>query len=453
MVVAAVMPRFPGGGFEAGFRGTTLRTIAATFNGSLSSLGRMCPASSDVPAGSSMNLFFFEPGLRIDSSAAAEVSVTHTISSRSIRPTALRAKWTRARSKSARSMTSSGTTSASPQRPESFMTRRISGRHAEDGASNGPNTEAGVTVDQAYPAAGHIIANSTHLIWGAACAPIRARSGRRTASRSYKTMMALLLAILVQGDHAVEVMKRVTLPSPESVTGWEGKGPEYKQLLEILLKRENWITAIRQCEDRVGAFSIAWEIEVKLGEWDGTHVASGDRVGDKGQIRFNLRKLGDYERKMDGYRQQAEELKKKGKTMYWKVPPIRYERIIHHELVHVLQGEYKSPGWFHEGLASWVGDDANYIAAFAHAKKPVQSIEVDLSADPDDEYARGHVFFKWLEDRNGKDGVKRLFTMTAIDGGDWKKSLEEVTGLEWAKIVAVEGEWSEGCVKKKRPKE
>ncbi len=263
----------------------------------------------------------------------------------------------------------------------------------------------------------------------------------------------LLAALLAQGadDRARDFVKRITFPDADAIKAWTDQGKEHKQVLEVVLKREHWVAAAKEVESKLGPLKDEWSVEVKLGEWKGTHVAMGDRVGDKAQVRFNMRRLGEYERRMDGFRKQAEELQKQGKRMGWKVPPIKYERIIHHELTHVLQGEYKSPGWFHEGLASWMGSDMNYVIAFGYAKKLVQSNEVDLSADPDDEYGRGMMFFRWIEDRSGAAAVKKLYEATAVAGGDWKKSLEEAVHLEWGKIVEAERAWSEKYCRRHTP--
>lgn len=265
-------------------------------------------------------------------------------------------------------------------------------------------------------------------------------------------LATLALLLLVQADdHARDVVKRMTFPDEAAVKKWTDQGPEHQRLVDVLLKRENWVSAVKTVEEKLGPIGDAWTIEVALREWNGTTVAMGDRVGDRAQVRFNMRKLGDYERKMDGFRKQDEELRKKGKRLAWKVPPIRYERILHHELTHILQGETKSPGWFHEGLASWIGNDMSYVIAFGYLKKPVQAVDVDLSADADDEYGRGMMFFKWLESKNGQAGIKKLFRLTVVDGGDWKKALEEVTGLKWAGILEAEREWSERYCKSHAP--
>ncbi len=268
---------------------------------------------------------------------------------------------------------------------------------------------------------------------------------------------ALVLLLVLQApsadDRARDVVKRMTFPDEAAVKKWTDQGTEYVTLLNVLLKRELWVDAVKYVEEKLGPIGDTWAIEVALQEWNGTTVALGDRIGERCQVRFNMRKLGDYERKMEGFRKQDEELRKKGKRLSWKVPPIRYDRIVHHELTHILQGEVKTPGWFHEGLASWVGNDMNYVIAFGYAKKPVQSIEVDLSADPDDEYGRGMMFYKWLESKNGQAGVKKLFKATYADGVDWKKALEEATGLKWAGIIEAEREWSERYCKSHAPRE
>ncbi len=265
-------------------------------------------------------------------------------------------------------------------------------------------------------------------------------------------LVALLLAL--QQDHAREVLKRVTFPSAETVKSWSEQGPEYRRVLEAVLSRDHWAAAIRTCEEKLGAFGDGWTIDVKLGEWRGTQVASGDRVGDRGEVRLNMRRLGEYERRMDEVRREAADLIRKGaKPVYLKSSPLQYPRIIHHELVHVLQGETRSPGWFHEGLAAWLADDACYIEAFFATQKEIQSVDVDLSAVADDEVARGHAFFRWFEERRGKEAVKELYKRTVTNGDDWKEALQGATGLEWSKIVAVERERTAETLKKKKPKD
>jgi hypothetical protein len=267
-------------------------------------------------------------------------------------------------------------------------------------------------------------------------------------------LVAIGVALVAQAApeaRAKEIVGRMTFPDAESVKAWTDRGPEYKSLADILLRRENWILAVRELEERLGPFGDAWTIEVALDEWDGSLAAKTERGGDKGRIRFNMRRLGEYERKMMALRKQADDLKREGKRMAWKVPPVKYVRLLHHELTHVLQGVHQAPGWFHEGLATWAGADMNYVIAYAHARKPVLSIEVDLSAGPDDEYGRGMMFFRWLESVRGAAGVRKLYRATVVDGREWKPALEEVSGLAWADLVEAERAWSVKFCAEHRP--
>ena len=162
--------------------------------------------------------------------------------------------------------------------------------------------------------------------------------------------------------------------------------------------------------------------------------------------------LGEYERKMIDYRKQQEELAKQHKHMVWKVPPIKYERLIWHELTHIFQGEVKTPDWFHEGLASWMGDDICYILDFLVAGKEVMDIDEPLAAG-DDAYPRGMMFMKWLEEKAGREGMKKIMKAVYTDGADWKKALCDGTKLEWASLKKVELEASKKLAEKNRPRE
>lgn len=117
--------------------------------------------------------------------------------------------------------------------------------------------------------------------------------------------------------------------------------------------------------------------------------------------------------------------------MVWKVPPIKYERVIVH---------------------SWAGDDPNFVIAYVYDGKPVGTVDQPLE-EGDDQYGRGMMFFKWLEARKGRDGIRKLYRETIALGEDWKSGLEELTGLKWEKILEVEQAWSEAYGKRMKPKE
>ena len=137
--------------------------------------------------------------------------------------------------------------------------------------------------------------------------------------------------------------------------------------------------------------------------------------------------------------------------MVFRLPPAKLERFVPHELCHVLQKQRKveAPEWFEEGLAQWVGEDPNVLTGFAIAGKKVEVIDVATS-DPDDVYARGHLFFLWLESRGA---LKKAVRAAFFESVPWKKALEDATGLTWDKLIAAEREWSAVEAAKLRPKE
>jgi hypothetical protein len=137
--------------------------------------------------------------------------------------------------------------------------------------------------------------------------------------------------------------------------------------------------------------------------------------------------------------------------MVFRVPPAKLERFVPHELCHVLQKQRKveAPEWFEEGLAQWVGEDPNVLTGFAIAGKKVDVVDAATS-DPDDVYARGHLFFLWLDSRGA---LKKAVRAAFFESAPWKKALEDATGLPWDKLIAAEREWSAVEAAKLRPKE
>lgn len=265
-------------------------------------------------------------------------------------------------------------------------------------------------------------------------------------------MAVALLFLLLQSpdDHAKAVVGRIAFPKAEEVKRWADKGPEFANVLDVVMKRETWTAAVKFIEEHVAPFADDWKIEVTLAEWEGNHPAEGERVDKAAPVKFNMKRLSAYEKKMIDFRRQEAELKKKGKRFAWKIPPLKYDRLIVHELVHVVQGTYKSPEWFHEGLASWAGADPNYVMAFLYNNEEVKDVEKPLEGD--DLYGRSQLFMMWLEKKAGRDAFKKLAKATIVDGGETKPALEKLLGTTWEKIAAEELAWTTQYGKKNRPK-
>lgn len=255
--------------------------------------------------------------------------------------------------------------------------------------------------------------------------------------------LALLLAQAPQGADA-------RLKKLASKVAFARPGPgsdEARRVVEFLTAPERWAAGFRTVEEKIGAFSDATAVEVTF-DFDGREFAK--MAGDT-RIRFNLAKLEEYQRKLDALERQRKELAKQGKKMVFRLPPAKLERFIPHELCHVLQKQRKvdAPEWFVEGLAQWVGDDPNVLIGFGLAGKKVDGIE-SPSADPDDVYARGHLFFMWLESRGALRKAARAAFFEAVP---WRKALEDATGLAWDKLVPAERDWSAAEAAKLRPEE
>ena len=260
----------------------------------------------------------------------------------------------------------------------------------------------------------------------------------------------LLLVVQSADDHARAVVDRIAFPKADVVKSWSDKGPEYKNVLEVVLKRETWRAAVKIIEEHLAPVADDWKIEVTLSEWEGSHPAEGERKGTAAPVKFNMKRLSEYERKMIDFRKQEEELRKKGKRFAWKIPPLKYDRLVVHELVHVVQGEYKSPPWFHEGMACWAGADPNYTMAYLYHNEEVKDVEAPLEGD--DLYGRSQLFMMWLEKKAGKEAFKKAAKAALLEGGEAKSVLEKLLGTTWEKISAEELAWTTSYAKKNRPK-
>lgn len=256
-------------------------------------------------------------------------------------------------------------------------------------------------------------------------------------------MRSIALAVLAFGlqDRAEKLFERITIEKVEP------RSDEERRVVDVLTRKENWLAAIRAVEEKIGTFPEGLTVKATF-DWPGDEYAHGGGAGDRGWVRFNLKKLEAYQKKIDAVEQQRIEEEKKGRRVVLRVPPARFDRILWHEMTHVLQRGYDAPDWFREGMAVWVSDDPNCLAAFANLGKKADRIETVL-ADTNDTYARGHLFWKWLA---SKELVKKTVDATVIGRKEWKASLEEATGLTWEKLVAAEQEWSAKELEKIRPR-
>lgn len=247
-------------------------------------------------------------------------------------------------------------------------------------------------------------------------------------------MIILLLCALlapVGRDRSEDLYSRVSFDKPS------GDSDEARRVIEILTKKENWTGAFRALEQKYGKFPDDLKIEVDF-NLEGDEVGWGAANASGGKVRFNLDKLAQHLKKADELAAKIKEASTRGQKAIVKVPSMRMDRLIYHELTHVLQRGYDAPAWFNEGMAQLVADDPNSIAAFVHSGKQVQEVDSGGS-DRNLVYARGHLFWKWLDSRGQ---AKKVAELALGDRKPWKDALELATGRSWIGAIDEEKEWA-----------
>lgn len=259
-------------------------------------------------------------------------------------------------------------------------------------------------------------------------------------------MPLLLLAVLLappDGDQrAREFFDRIQfeVPAPDSDEG--------RKVVGILTKKENWIAAFRSIEQRLGDMPENLVVKVDF-TLEGDEAGWGGGNGSEGHVRFNLKQLTERQRKIDETEVKRREAQARGQRVVYRVPPMRMERLIYHELTHVFQRGCRGPGWLIEGMAQLIGDDPNNLAAYANANKKVLAIDEE-TLDRNDTYARGHVFWKWID---SKGAVKKAADLIILQRKSWKEAFEEATGFPWTVLTLAERDWSAREVERLQVKE
>lgn len=255
----------------------------------------------------------------------------------------------------------------------------------------------------------------------------------------------LLLALLglPEGDErARDFFDRIRFEAPRP------DSDESRKVAEILLKKETWIAAYQSLEERLGPMPdrLVLSVDFRL---EGEEAGFGSGSGSEGRVRFNLKQLAERQKQIDETEARRKEAEGQGRPLVYRVPPLRMDRLVYHELTHVFQRGCPAPPWFNEGMAQLISEDPNNLAAFANAARKVEPIDEQV-LDRNDTYARGHVFWKWLDARGA---AKRTADLVVFQRRPWREALEEATGLPWAIISQAEREWSEKEVDKLRPKD
>jgi hypothetical protein len=251
--------------------------------------------------------------------------------------------------------------------------------------------------------------------------------------------LLLFLVVLRDDDRALRFFERVRFEKPELLD------EDGRRVLEIFVKKEHWTGAHRTLEERFGKFPDDLEVVVDF-RLEGDQLGSAVGVGSKGKVSFNLKRLIEGQKKLDELERRKKEARAEGRTLVMKIPALKFERIIYHEMTHVLQRAYEAPPWFVEGMAEFVGDDENAIYSYAVSGRRVKDID-DPVAERIDTYARGHLFWNWLEERGA---AKKAVELSILQRKPWKEAIEEATKLPWSVIVPSERDWSVKEVERRR---
>jgi len=253
---------------------------------------------------------------------------------------------------------------------------------------------------------------------------------------------ALLLLLSVQDeDRPLRFFERTRFVQVDPSSG------EARAVLDVLQKQEHWMGAYRLLEQKFGQFPIDLQVRVDF-ELRGVEMAKGSGYGSEGRVSFNLERLTAFQKRLDELERERQAAARDNRTLTFKVPPARIDRMIYHELTHVLQRSYPAPLWFNEGMAQLVADDPNSIRRFAYLGKEVQPIDVP-GLDIEDHYARGQFFWTWLQ---SKEALQKVFKAAFVERRPWKDALEEGVGMSWLLMIHAEREWSAKECDKIRPR-
>jgi hypothetical protein len=248
-----------------------------------------------------------------------------------------------------------------------------------------------------------------------------------------RTALALLLLAALRDERADRFFDRLKIDPPDLSDDVQ------RRVVVTLLSKDHWVAAYTEIANRLGPFPDKLDVAVDF-KYPGPEPAVTHSRGSDRKVSFNLKLLAEYQKQLD----ESERMKREGKAPDFKVPPMKLDRLITHEMTHVFHGVYEAPKWFLEGLAQLMGDDLNSVYQFVQDERKVRGIDAEIT-EPYENYARGHLFWKWLDQRSATPKAIELAFARRVP---WKKALEEATGRSWADIVADEREWSAREIRK-----
>jgi hypothetical protein len=254
---------------------------------------------------------------------------------------------------------------------------------------------------------------------------------------------ALALAVLLQQEipaKYVEAAKGIELPD---LASWREKSPQHAKAVDIIGDRANWALGLKAIDDRLGLFVEKPQVKVAVEESDEPRPAKGAGRHGTGEVRFNIRRVVEYVRKVE----ELERLREYGKDVKYRVPPTPLPVLIHHELAHCFTGAYDEL-WVTEGLAAYAATETAHLWEFQNRKASVEPLDAVAERDA---YARGYCAVAWIAEKHGRDKLKAFVERVTKDRSAVRKAFEEASGKPWAESLAAERDWAREFLKSYTP--
>jgi hypothetical protein len=251
----------------------------------------------------------------------------------------------------------------------------------------------------------------------------------------YNPDMLAALALMAFLDEFDDAADKVKFPSDEVLTQWAKKGDVQQKLVRTLTDPKGWAQAFEAIQKKLGIGPGKVDIDVVFVEADGLRLAESKGSCGFGIIRFNMKRLVPYQKKMDDVDREM----KAGKLAAWIIPPRRIDTVIAHELTHVMAGGGDAL-WVAEGLATYAAADDSFLYEFNQRGGRVDSLDRPVSED--DAYSRGLSFFRWVEKEHGPEQVRKIAFRIATGVEKTDAVAADVLGKSWDQILLREKAWS-----------
>ncbi len=231
------------------------------------------------------------------------------------------------------------------------------------------------------------------------------------------------------------VTEGLQLPGREEMDRLAAKGEYHLKVVEFMGWRESWLAALAFMDDNTGLLGESLKVEVAFGSVGEGEVARA--TGSNGAGRITV----DVDRWAATLKQGADfERREKEGTFKIRVPLLRMNSVIIHELVHCFQSGTGTP-WVTEGMACYATRDPFYYYYFNYFQGKVAEID-KAGTDQNLHYGRGMAFFDFFEKKYGREKVRELIRLMA-QGTLPEEAAAKSSSRPWAEIVREESRWSE----------